>query len=246
MKHTPLISVIIPVYNCEKYLAEAIESVLSQCYPSLEVIIVDDGSTDSSAEVAAQFLPKVKYQFRENSGPSTALNQGIKLSQGDFLAFLDSDDIWELGKLTAQMHVFSENPEYDAVFGYIQQFKSPELDWESHQKILIDQEIMPGYHKGTMLIKRSSFNRVGQFNPQMKFVDFIDWFARAKEKELKMFMMKDVLMRRRLHKTNMGVREKASRLEYVRILKASLDRRRALQGMLSNDLESSRRAKHSG
>lgn len=226
-EENPLVSVIVPVYNCEKYLAEAIASVLSQCYSSLEVIIIDDGSTDSSAEVAAQFLPKVKYHFQENSGPSAALNQGIQLSQGDFLAFLDSDDLWQPGKLSLQMKFLLENPEYDAVFGHVQQFKSPDLDQKSSDKILMEREILPGYHKGTMLIKRDSFEQVGWFDPQIKYSDFVDWFTRLKEKHLKIWMMKDILMKRRLHTTNMTLREKrSSRAEYVRVMKAALDRRR--------------------
>ncbi|UXE60095.1 MAG: glycosyltransferase family 2 protein [Woronichinia naegeliana WA131] len=83
MAEQPLISVIIPVYNCDRYLGEAIESVLSQTYQPLEILIIDDGSTDKSAEIAKSFIPSVKYYYQPNSGScSSPLNYGIKLSQG--------------------------------------------------------------------------------------------------------------------------------------------------------------------
>jgi len=107
MKDHLLISVIIPVYNCDRYLGEAIESVLSQTYRPLEILIIDDGSTDNSAEIAKSFIPHIQYYYQPHNGfVSKALNRGISLSQGAFLAFLDSDDLWsDSNKLTKQMQV---------------------------------------------------------------------------------------------------------------------------------------------
>src|ERR1700758_706720 len=102
MNEKSLISVIIPVYNAEKYLAEAIESVLAQTYRPIEVIVVDDGSTDSSADIAKRFA-SVRYCFQSHSGLGATRNRGIDLSQGKFLAFLDADDLWVEDKLTHQM-----------------------------------------------------------------------------------------------------------------------------------------------
>ncbi|MGB3642249.1 MAG: glycosyltransferase family A protein [Rivularia sp. (in: cyanobacteria)] len=226
METNPLVSVIIAVYNCEQYLAQAIESVLAQTYKAIEIIIVDDGSTDGSAQVAKSFLPQIKYHFQENRGVAAALNQGISLSQGKLIAFLDSDDLWVADKLTYQMRFFASNPDLEAVFGHVRQFKSPELDEASKQSIHIPVEVIPGYFKGTMLIKREAFERVGWFDSQWKLADFIDWYVRANEQDLRSFMLNNVLVKRRLHKTNMGIRERNSRLEYVCVLKASLDRRR--------------------
>src|SRR5436305_1029668 len=90
----PMISVIIPVYNGERYLGEAIESVLAQSYHWLEIILVDDGSTDGSATVAKQFSPAVQVVRQPNLGAGAARNRGIALAQGEFLAFLDADDLW--------------------------------------------------------------------------------------------------------------------------------------------------------
>ena len=108
-----LVSVIIPVYNGELYLDEAIESALGQPYRPIEVIVVDDGSTDGSAEVAKQFDSPMRYCFQPNAGLGAARNKGISLAQGSFFAFLDADDLWLENKLTRQMALFDKNPELD-------------------------------------------------------------------------------------------------------------------------------------
>lgn len=228
MQSNPLVSVIIPVYNCEKYLAQAIESVLEQDYHPLEVIIIDDGSTDQSSQIAKDFLPRVKYYFQENQGLAASLNQGVLLSQGEYLSFLDSDDLWVKSKLASQMMLFTQSTDLEAVFSHVKQFKSPELDEESKAKISILDEVIPGYFKGTMLIKRDAFQRIGKFDTQWKLGDFIDWYSRAKESNLKSLMQSEILMQRRIHKTNMGIKDVESRSEYARVLKAALDRRRKL------------------
>ncbi|MFM5943125.1 MAG: glycosyltransferase family 2 protein, partial [Dolichospermum sp.] len=119
----PLISVIIPCYNRERYLAEAIESVLDQTYPHIELIVIDDGSSDRSGEIA-QSYPLI-YHYQTNGGIGAARNAGIALANGKFLAFLDSDDIWVKDKLAKQMAIFDTNLDIEAVFGYAQNFYSP-------------------------------------------------------------------------------------------------------------------------
>jgi glycosyltransferase involved in cell wall biosynthesis len=215
------------VYNCERYLSQAIESVLAQTYQPIEIIVVDDGSTDDSAAVAKSFGDIVKYERQQNSGAATARNRGVELAIGNFLAFLDADDFWIEDKLKCQMAAFVKDTELDVVFGYVKQFYSPELDDIIKQKIKCPPEPIAGYHAGTMLIKRDSFLRVGQFERNWKVADFIDWYIKATEQGLKSSMLPEVLLHRRIHDTNMGISQRQSRIEYVRILKASLDRRRA-------------------
>lgn len=222
----PLVSVIIPVLNGEKYLREAIESVLGQTYSSIEVIVVDDGSTDSSAGIAKSFAPQVRYIYKTNGGISSALNRGVELSRGSFLAFLDADDLWKEDKLMCQMAAFDDNPDADIVFGQVKQFFSSDLDEDQKKKVRIPAEVIQGIFKGSMLIKRDSFFRVGTFETRWKIGDFIDWYVRAMEKSLKSVMLNEVVILRRIHADNMGIREHESRPEFVRILKASLDRRR--------------------
>jgi glycosyltransferase involved in cell wall biosynthesis len=220
-----LVSAIIPVYNAEPYLAEAIKSVLAQTYRPIEIIVVDDGSTDGSAHVAKRF-DQVRYQFQPNRGAGAARNRGAGLAQGSFLAFLDADDLWVEDKLARQMMAFEADSNLDMVFGYVRQFHSPELDEEEKKQRKILSEVMPGHHVGTMLIRRDAFFRVGSFRTDLEVGEFIDWHARATEMGLRSQMLPDVVMKRRIHTNNMMQRERGSQTDYVRILKASLDRRR--------------------
>jgi len=223
--NNPLVSVIIPVYNGERYLAQTIESALAQTYQPIEIIVIDDGSTDGSAEVVKRF-PSVRYQFQTNRGIGGARNRGVELATGDFLAFLDGDDLWSPSKLTRQMDTFEAEPALDMVFGHVKQFYSPELGESIKAKLRYNDEIIPGYHAGSMLIKREAFLRVGWFDTTVRVGEFIDWYSRTAEKNLKGLMLPDIVMQRRLHTTNTVVREKKSHTDFVRILKASLDRRR--------------------
>ena len=226
MWQEPLISVVIPVYNGDPYLAEAIESVLAQTYPAVEVIVIDDGSTDKSADVAKQYVPQIRYFYQHNGGQQAALNHGIALTHGDFLAFLDADDLWTKSKLEHQMDVIIDNPEIDAVFGHVEQFYSPDMSESERLRIRYNRRIMPGYHAGSMLISREAFMRVGDFESQWRVGGFIDWYARATRRGLRSIMLDEVVMRRRLHGSNMGLRERASQKDYLYILKAKIDRQR--------------------
>jgi glycosyltransferase involved in cell wall biosynthesis len=227
-----LVSVIIPVYNCEKYLAEAIESILAQKCRPIEIIVVDDGSTDGTAHVAKSFSDHVHYLYQSNRGCGAARNTGIKKAEGSFLAFLDADDLWVEDKLSRQIQVLGSDPGLDTIFGHVTHFYSADLDQSTREKVMCPSEIMPGYHAGTMLIRRESFLRVGLFNPDLQCGEFLDWFFRAKEKGFREILLPDVLMKRRIHASNMGILKRTTQTDnthadYVRVLKASLDRRRS-------------------
>ena len=229
MENNFSISVIIPVYNCDRYLGEAIESVLKQTYQPSEIIIIDDGSTDKSAEVAKSFGDLIKYELQENGGAATARNRGTELATGDYFAFLDADDLWTENKLKLQIEAFNKNPQLDMVFGYVEQFHSPELPDNIKSKIYCPSGSMKGHHVGTMMIKRDALFRIGKFDENLNIADFIDWYLKATQAGLQSFMLPEVLLKRRLHDTNMSIRQRDFRKNYVRILKAHLDRRRAAQ-----------------
>src|SRR3989441_7830895 len=112
----PVVSVVIPVYNGERYLADAIQSVLDQTYQNLEVIVVDDGSRDGSAAVAKRFGEAIRYVHRANGGVCKARNTGIAVARGTYLAFLDQDDLWLPDKLAAQVAYLDSHPEVGAVY----------------------------------------------------------------------------------------------------------------------------------
>lgn len=218
------ISVIIPVFNGARYLGEAIQSVIEQTRPADEIIVVDDGSTDDSHRVAAQYPVTCIRQV--NCGASAARNRGVSQSRGELLAFLDADDVWTTDKLALQAAQFEEHSDLDAVFGMVEQFCSPDVAEDAPQARFVG-ETLHGVHCGTMLIKRDSFLRVGWLNPVWKVAHFIEWYARAEDAGLNMITLPTMLMRRRVHTTNLTVRMRdTARLEYTKILKAALDRRR--------------------
>ena len=228
MESQPLISVIIPVHNGERYLAEAIESVLNQSYSAHEVIIVDDGSDDGSAEVARKFGSSVRYSHQPHSGISAARNQGVKLANGMYLAVQDADDVWVKEKSKLQMAAFDADPTLHMVTGQVRHFHSPELDQSIAQKTYCPPELMPGYVVGA-LIKRDFFERVGPFETEWQMGgEAMSWYMRATEMGLRMLTLPDLVIWRRLHEGNHTTKNRQHLGgEYARILKASLDRRRA-------------------
>jgi glycosyltransferase involved in cell wall biosynthesis len=223
----PLISVIMPVYNGERYLTGTIKSILSQNYKPIEIIAVDDGSADNSAQIIKQFS-SLRYYFQTNSGPNATRNAGIKKARGDFLAFIDQDDIWLPGKLTRQMSAFEGKPDLDIVYGHVEQFYSSDIN-EIKVHIKQSNMIMPGYIPSAMMVKRKSLLLVGLFDAKLRMGELIDWYARAMEQHLISAMLPDIVVKRRIHETNIGILEPQSRIDYVRALKTTLDRRRSVK-----------------
>jgi glycosyltransferase involved in cell wall biosynthesis len=222
-----LVSVIIPVYNYDRYLGEAVESVLNQTYRNLEVIVVDDGSTDRSAEVAKSFAGRgVRYCHQVHAGIGPSRNKGVELARGEFIAFLDADDRWPLEKLERQLRTFEDDPELQMVFGQALQLQNGPA-WEAGINNKNPPGLVAGMVPGTMLIKGDAFARVGKFQDGLKVGEFIDWYARAVELKLRSLVMPDLFLWRRIHDSNQGIRERQSVSDYARVLKAKLDRRRA-------------------
>ena len=226
MSTYPSISVVIPVYNGERHLGEAIASVLAQAVPVHEILVIDDGSTDGSAAVAEHVGAPVRCHRQVNAGAAAARNSGVALAAGEFLAFLDADDLWLEDKLPRQLAAFAEDPELDMVFGHVLQFYSPELTEDERHRLRIPLAVMPAYHPGAMLIRRDAFLRVGFCKPELRIGDFVDWHARAVELPLKSRLLPDIVMKRRLHRANLGLVARDQRAGYIHALKAALDRRR--------------------
>jgi glycosyltransferase involved in cell wall biosynthesis len=222
----PLVSVVIPAYNAEAYLAEAIDSVLPQWYTNTEIIVVDDGSTDGTGLVAQNYGGRVRYIRRKNGGIGAARNTGVEHAHGSLLAFLDADDLWTPEKLALQLAVMAAQPDVDLVFGHVVQFQSGD-------GVALPEGLAhpaPGFSAGTMLVRMESFHRVGPFTTDFKLGEFIDWYARAKEIGLIERMLPGIVLRRRYHESNTGRIRAGSRGDYARVLKAALDRRRAGSG----------------
>jgi glycosyltransferase involved in cell wall biosynthesis len=223
----PRVSVVIAAFDAERYLAEAVESVLGQTRKPLEVIVVDDGSHDRTAQVACGFGDPVRCVRLPRSGVSVALNRGIELTRGEYLAFLDADDLWTEGKLARQLRALEREPQLDMVFGHVQQFHSPELTDEQRARIALPTDPVRGICRGAMLIRREAYMRVGPFATRWTLGEFLEWYARALDAELSSSVLPEVVMHRRLHSANSGIREPEGRSDFPRILKTVLDRRRA-------------------
>ncbi len=226
MKDEPRVSVIIPVYNGEAYLAEALDSILGQTRPPQEIIVVDDGSSDGTSAVAQGFGPPVRTLHQENGGAPVARNTGVVAATGDFLSFLDSDDLWLPEKLERQLAAFAADPSLDVVFGHTRQFLCPRMTSRSVSPEAINLLPMPAPLPSALLIRRTAFFRVGLFAPELRIGDCPDWYARAREAGLKERMAPEVVFLRRIHDNNLGRRERDQRGGYVRAMKAALDRRR--------------------
>lgn len=221
----PDISVIIPVHNGERYLAASIQSVLDQRHPGLELLVIDNGSTDATADVARSF-PSIRYFHLADKGLCKALNYGLEQCRGAFLGFLDADDLWSPNRLAVQLEAFASNPSVEMVFGHVEQFISPELDESTKAKLSIRNRHLPGRYRGSMLIRKESFWRVGPFEASLDYGEFLDWYMRAEEQKIREVMLPDVVNLRRIHGANLGYTDPHMRVEFARVLKRGLDRRR--------------------
>ncbi|MFO7570005.1 MAG: glycosyltransferase family A protein [Smithellaceae bacterium] len=221
------ISVVIPVYNGEKYLDEALHSVLNQSVKPFEILVVDDCSTDTTAEIARCYADRIRYIKREkNGGAAAARNDGIKSATGDYIAFLDADDCWEKNKIELQLREIKNTDAPDMIFGMISHFFSPETDDSFRRKYHCPEEPVKGLHAGTMLIKREKFLSVGYFDSAFSTGEFIDWYQRALDAGMKTAILPDVLMCRRIHPLNHGIVNKNQNDDYARIAKEAIIHRR--------------------
>jgi len=222
-----LVSVVIPAYEAERYLGEAIDSVLGQDHRPVEVIVVDDGSGDRTSAVANGYGEPVRYSRQEQAGASAARNRGAHAARGDYLAFLDADDHWEQGKLSLQLRAMAaEGSSPDIVFGHVRQFVTPDLPGAERDRVRCPEGLQPGPVPGTMLIRRDAFHRVGPYDSALRVGEALEWLARARAHGLRELMLPDHVLSRRLHAANL-MRQDGDVHDYPALLKAALDRGRA-------------------
>lgn len=192
----PLVSVVIPAYNAERFVLQAVRSVLNQCYQPIEILLVDDGSTDQTAEIVRQHAPTVQIIRQDNAGVAAARNAGVRLARGDLICFLDADDGWLPGKLAAQVAYMQAHPEVgllyhdwlvwrpDATGAYPPLPATPpestdDIDiaqsgWIYH-RLLLDSLV----HTSTAMIRPQVIADVGLFDPQLKLGEDYDYWLRV-------------------------------------------------------------------
>ena len=223
----PTVSVVIPAHNAGMYLSDAIKSVLAQTRAPVEVIVVDDESTDDTASVARSFGDRIRLIQQAKAGANAARNLGVSASSGEFISFLDADDLWDPSKLELQLLAFENDLEPQVVFGMVTQFRSPEIDPLRLPMADGADAPMIGHHAGAMLLRREVFDAIGPFDATIRIGQFIDWFSRALDTRCRMVVIDDVVMRRRLHLDNMGRHHDAGPNQYAKALRLVLERRRA-------------------
>jgi glycosyltransferase involved in cell wall biosynthesis len=221
-----MVSVIVPVYNGERYLRAALESVFAQTYPAFEVIVVDDGSVDDSG-VIAQSFPDVLYIHQENQGVAAARNHGIEAARGDFFAFLDQDDLWTPEKLKLQIDYLLSHPDLGYTLTQQQYFLNPGGTLPAWFRKELFASVHTGWVLGTLVVERTAFEKVGNFATGYSAANDSDWFFRAKAAGISMFVVPELLLLKRIHDANDSARAKEILSELLKVVKSSLDRQRS-------------------
>ncbi len=221
----PLVSVIIPVFNGERVIKDAVENILSQNYPPLELIIVDDGSTDKTEEIILQLPYDIRYFKQENIGPASARNRGIRDASGEFIAFLDVDDLWPDNNLNFLIDELLRDPEIEVIHGYAQLMENnPE---SNNYEYIGNPKDSFRYYIGAGVYRKSVFTKVGLFDNTLVFGEDHDWFNRAMESNTKIKRLDAFTLLVRRHSQNMTQGKNIVELNTLRVFKMALDRKRA-------------------
>ena len=222
-----LVSCVIPVYNGERYLRETLDSACAQTHDAVEIIVVDDGSTDGTEATVREYAAKIRYLRQHNAGPAAARNRGIEAASGAFVAFLDADDLWHPRKLEFQLERFRTRPELAASVTLMQNFWSPELNLSMD---VMNRDLLrplSGFGPSALVVRREALESLGGFDESTAHIHTADWFARARDRGAMIELLEQVLVKRRLHRSNRSAKlAGASRDEFLQLVKARLDRRR--------------------
>ena len=212
----PLISVIIPAYNAEKFLSPALDSVLQQSYSNLEILLIDDGSSDETRSIAQNHPAKPHYHLQPHLGVAEARNHGIRKARGDLIAFLDSDDLYLPHKLSSQVGYLQQNPQIDIVVCPLQRVDTALNPYG---------EPIKSFALGTMLIRRIVFDRVGFFNPEFIQSQDTDWFLRSRDKEIPVAYQTDAGLLYRQHPNSLSKNRVENRKYFLRAIRDSVERK---------------------
>jgi glycosyltransferase involved in cell wall biosynthesis len=225
----PLVSVIIPVYNGAKYIKQAIESVCVQSYDPIEIIIVDDGSTDDTLTIVRSFKV-IRYIRQENRGCAVARNAGIIESNGELIAFLDADDYWSANKLNIQVGCLLNHPHIGYTLGKQRNF----LEFGTDRPFWLREELLLKDHTGflpTLVIRRQVFETVGPFNTDYRISSDVEWFCRLEDAGVSGMVVPEIVLYRRIHGSNLSYENLSHKTTagnplLLRALRASVHRKR--------------------
>jgi glycosyltransferase involved in cell wall biosynthesis len=219
------VSAIVPAFNGERFLEQALRSAVGQSMPPAEVIVVDDGSTDRSAEIAEGFGDPVRCIRQENAGVAGARNRGLSAATGELIAFLDHDDLWPEGKLEAQVTALRANPEVGIVSGRMRVIGGalPGRKWSTRGS----REAPAGAYLSAALIRRSVFETTGPLDEAIGHAaDDLEFFVRARDLGVRRLNLDVVTLLYRWHGENTSVDIDSAAVGQLEAVKQSLDRRR--------------------
>ncbi|NLI18358.1 MAG: glycosyltransferase family 2 protein [Actinomycetales bacterium] len=223
------VAAIVAVYNGEEFLAAALESVRAQTRPVHEVIVVDDGSTDRSAEIARGF-PGVVLIQQHNAGPAAARNRGIAVARSDYLAMLDADDLWPANRTEVMAGLLDADPSLGLVIGNQRLLVEPGAqvpDWVpagDPEAIPPDQLPKP---TGVFMARRETFDAVGLFEESLRHAEDTDFYLRSQDAGVRWGEVPDVVLVRRLHGRNLTNDAAAQRRAMFEVLQRRMRRRRS-------------------
>lgn len=223
------ISVVIPAYNAAGTLQETLDSIAAQSTPVDEVIVVDDGSSDATAQIAGQHPLRPRVLPAQHRGAAAALNAGIQATHGSYLAFLDADDLWLPEKTRLQQAILDANPELAGTVGYFSSFVCPSVPASEAARFTI-QPPQAGWLSGALMARADAFRQAGLFSEDLSNGFVIDWFDRARNAKLNFKVTDDLVLQRRLHPGSLSARSRSSDSAMLEMARRALARRRAQQG----------------
>ncbi len=224
-----LISVIIPSYNSESFVCDAVRSVLAQTFSPLEILVIDDGSTDNTRGVLEQFGDRIRYYRQENRGPASARNTGIHFASGKLLAFLDADDVWLPDKLSKQYNVLAQQSEIGLVHSDIrywhQDTGEKNLKWVGRERFAGDCYICLFYENrvltSSILVRKECFGKAGLFDERLGRAEDWDMLIRI-ARHYRFAYIPEPLIDYRLHGAGLTNNEARMRESELRVLVKAL------------------------
>jgi glycosyltransferase involved in cell wall biosynthesis len=202
-KKDPLVSVITATLNAGKYLREALNSILNQTYQNFEVLIIDGGSTDNTKEVANSF-PQVSFITQNGKGLFDAWNQGIQMCTGEFVAILDSDDIWNPTTLSDHVNALLSDSSILGSVGRVKFFLEEKQTPPPEFKLSLLEKSHLAYMPGCFMGRKEIFNRIGYYETEWKIASDIIWFGKVKDLKDEIYKLDRVVLNKRVHKNNIS------------------------------------------